>query len=474
MVFSSIVFTFLFLPIVILIYYLAKEQYRNYILLVASLIFYSIGEPFFILVMLISILVNYFLALGIGIVNDGWRKVFLFVAVIANIGLLFGYKYLDFAIYAVNLVFQSNISEVGVGLPIGISFFTFQALSYVIDVYRKEVSPQKNPFWVALYISFFPQLIAGPIIRYQSIEKQILNRVCSLEQFGDGVKRFIIGFAKKIIIANNVANIVNTVFVEDVNMLSNNGLLLWLGSICFSLQIYFDFSGYSDMAIGLGKMFGFDFPENFDYPYISKSITDFWRRWHISLSSWFRDYVYIPLGGSRVGLIRHIFNLLIVWLLTGLWHGAKFTFVLWGAVYFALLVIEKYIIKPDRIRNIFFAILYRIVVLLLVNFAWVIFNADGLAVAFAYLKGMLGISNEIVWYFSDDMTRLLTQYGIFILLGMFLSTPAITKVRDAIDKKRMGHTILKIVSPVCLMFVFLWSISYLVLGAHNPFIYFNF
>lgn len=297
MVFSSLLFTFYFLPVAIILYYLAKEKYKNYVLLIASLIFYSYGEPTFVFIMIGSIFINYLMALII----DKYRgrlfsKIFMISDVVLNILILFIYKYLDFTIAVTNKLFGADLPVTGIALPIGISFFTFQALSYVIDVYRNNVKVQKNLLFVALYISFFPQLIAGPIVRYSTIEKQIYHRECSVDLFADGARRFMLGFCKKIILANNLALVAQKTFSSDVTVA--NPLYLWLGSLCFSLQIFYDFSGYSDMAIGLGKLFGFEFDENFNYPYIAKSVTDFWRRWHISLSQWFRDYVYIPLGGG--------------------------------------------------------------------------------------------------------------------------------------------------------------------------------
>lgn len=304
MVFSSLIFTFFFLPLILCLYFLAKDQYRNYILLAASIIFYAYGEPKFVLIMIGSIFINYFLALWIDRSRNrnssGTARNILILAVIINLSVLFIYKYLDFSTILVNIVFRTQIPSPDIALPIGISFFTFQALSYVIDVYRQTVPIQKNLMYLALYISFFPQLIAGPIVRYSTFENQITNRTCTVSDFGQGSRRFLLGFCKKIILANNLSIAAEAVFsMAEASINTTNPLLLWIGSLCFSLQILFDFSGYSDMAIGLGRLFGFQFEENFDYPYISKSVTEFWRRWHRSLSQWFRDYVYIPLGGSR-------------------------------------------------------------------------------------------------------------------------------------------------------------------------------
>ena len=389
MVFSSLIFTFLFLPIVLIVYYLAKDKYRNYILLAASLFFYSYGEPHFVYVMLGSVLGNYIMALLIDRFKERkLSKICLIADIVFNIGLLFIFKYLDFTISVFNMVFHTSIDIMRIKLPIGISFFTFQALSYVIDVYRGTVKVQKNLLYLALYISFFPQLVAGPIVRYSTIEEQIHDRKCTLESFSEGAKRFLIGFSKKIILANNLSLFASEIFSLDVTV--TNPLLLWLGSICFSLQIFYDFSGYSDMAIGLGRIFGFVFLENFDYPYVSRSVTEFWRRWHMSLGQWFRDYVYIPLGGSRVSTPRHILNMLIVWLLTGIWHGANFTFIAWGLGYFVLLVIEKYIIKPEKRNSSIPSVVWRIVTLAAINFGWVMFNSAGCRDGIRYCLAMLG------------------------------------------------------------------------------------
>ncbi len=471
MVFSSLLFTFYFLPIVLIVYYLSKEKYKNYILLIASLIFYSYGEPKFVLVMTGSILCNYLMALLVDKFRDKSFAILLTSAdIMLNIGILFIYKYLDFTIDVTNKLFGSNLQIVGIALPIGISFFTFQALSYVIDVYRGTVKVQKNPLFVALYISFFPQLIAGPIVRYSTIEEQIGHREYSVDLFAEGAKRFMLGFGKKVILANNLAIVAQNAFSCDVE--SANVLYLWLGSLCFSLQIFYDFSGYSDMAIGLGKIFGFKFEENFNYPYISKSVTEFWRRWHISLSQWFRDYVYIPLGGSRVSLPRHIFNMLVVWTLTGIWHGANYTFIAWGMWYFFLLVIEKLIVKPYGRDNKAFRILWQIVTLLCVNFGWVMFNSPTFISGIRYCLAMIGRYNQNL---SIDPTIVynIHQYGVFIILGILFSTPLMNIMKEKLEGTKVSF-INSMVEPLGCGLVFLWGVSFLILGAHNPFIYFNF
>lgn len=471
MVFSSLFFTFYFLPIVLVLYYLAKEKYRNYILLVASLYFYSYGEPKFVFVMLGSIVFNYVIALLVD-KNRGKTvaKIFMIVDIVMNISILFVYKYLDFAIGATNALFGTTIPIKGILLPIGISFFTFQALSYVIDVYRDRVKVQKNPLFVALYISFFPQLIAGPIVRYSTIEEQINNRICSLELFSEGARRFILGFGKKVLLANNLALVAQSTFYRDVT--TTNPLFLWLGSICFSLQIYYDFSGYSDMAIGLGKLFGFEFDENFNYPYIAKTVTDFWRRWHISLSQWFRDYVYIPLGGSRVPWYRQIFNMLVVWTLTGIWHGANYTFVVWGLGYFLLLVLEKMLIKPSEQKNVLFRGVWQGITLICVNFGWVIFNSSSLGWGIRYCLAMVGYYGGKLSIDANIIYNI-HQYGIFIALGILFSTPIMQLVREKIEKTKFSN-VMAFTEPIGYGIMLIWAVSYLILGAHNPFIYFNF
>lgn len=475
MVFSSLPFTFFFLPLVLGLYFLAKERYRNYLLLVASLLFYAYGEPRFIFAMLASVLVNYGMALLISREERGGvaARVLLTVTVVLNSGLLFWFKYLDFSISIVNQVFGTGLPARGIALPIGISFFTFQALSYVIDVYRGTVPVQKNLCYVALYISFFPQLIAGPIVRYSSIEKQISERKCTVEGAGEGIRRFFLGFCKKILLANNLGVVSSAAFGLAGLVETINPLFLWMASICYSLQIYYDFSGYSDMAIGLGKMFGFAFEENFNYPYISRSVTEFWRRWHISLGQWFRDYVYIPLGGSRVAVPRHLLNMLVVWGLTGIWHGANLTFVVWGLWYFALLAIEKYIIKPERRKFVLCRIIWQAVTLVCVNFGWVMFNSADVVSGIRYCLAMLGFYGTVpsmdgaMYYYGRE-------YGFFLVVGLLFATPIMKVLAQWADRNDRVRGLREFLSPVCYGVIFLWSVSFLILGAHNPFIYFDF
>ncbi len=475
MVFSSLIFSFIFLPIVVLLYFLSKDKYRNYILLAASLLFYAYGEPRFVLVMILSIIVNYSLALFIDKQNaQGSKKAskaLLITDIVLNLGLLFVFKYLNYSVLCINRLFGAELKDPEIALPIGISFFTFQALSYCIDVYRGTVRAQRNPLYAALYISFFPQLIAGPIVRYSTIAEQITSRSVNIDDFAEGVRRFFLGFAKKVILANNLSSVASQIFDSDYS--TTNPYMLWLGSICFSLQIFYDFSGYSDMAIGLGRMFGFRFEENFNYPYISRSVTEFWRRWHISLGQWFRDYVYIPLGGSRVSIPRNILNLFIVWGLTGIWHGANVTFLIWGLLYFLLLTLEKFLIKPEKHSNMIFSALWRISTLFFINLGWVIFNSAGLSEAFGFIKGMFGAygSHFLV---DSSLKRLLREYGAFIILGLLFSAPIMKLLKQRIETVRLGKLTVAVISPIVYGFIFIWAVSYLILGSHNPFIYFNF
>lgn len=467
MLFSSSVFLFLFLPIVLIVYYFILKKSRvlqNVFLLIVSLFFYAWGEPKFVLTMLLSIVMNYFFALIISMLDSKQRKkkLILILSIIFNLVILFIFKYLAFTIYNINNIFSLNFSIPNIVLPIGISFFTFQAMSYVIDIYRKDGEVQKNPLNVGLYISFFPQLIAGPIVRYQTVSDEIKNRHETFSDFSSGVIRFIVGLIKKVLLANSFACVADAAFQTD----NISILFSWLGILSYALQIYFDFSAYSDMAIGLGRMFGFHFLENFDYPYISKSITEFWRRWHISLSSWFRDYVYIPLGGSRVKKGRLIFNLFVVWLLTGIWHGANWTFILWGLMYFVLLVFEKNsnfmsFSKKHPIISYCYTMFFVLI-------GWVFFRAYNLSSALEYICNLFGINgNPII----DNMfIKFMGQYYLFIIAGLLFSTPVIKKIEEKYNDKLL----FKFCYYVIMLLLFFVSISYIVKGSYNPFIYFNF
>ena len=467
MAFSNAIFLFVFLPIVLLIYYISQKEYRNFILLIASLIFYASGEPRIVFLMIASIICNYFFALAIE-KHPGKRRL-LVLSVVYNLGILFVFKYLGFTMSVFQFLSGREIPVLEIALPIGISFYTFQTMSYVIDVYYKKVNAEHNILNLGLYISLFPQLVAGPIVRYNYIEKQIKGRMLSAELFSAGAKRFMCGFCKKVILANNLANAAEYFFGNPST--DNTVVGAWMGAVSFSLQIYYDFSGYSDMAIGLGKMLGFEFEENFDYPYISGSVTEFWRRWHISLSRWFRDYVYIPLGGSRVSVPRHILNMAVVWILTGFWHGANYTFIVWGFMYFAALTVEKYLIRPEERKNKAFASIYRVLVLLYVNFGWILFNSESVRAGIRYCLSMTGVhyGNTLI---DLETVRMLREYGSFLLFGILFATPAAPWISGKLTGKLpfVGRYVL----PLLYAVGFLWAVSYLILGAHNPFVYFNF
>lgn len=459
MIFSSTIFLFVFLPILLCIYFLAKNRYRNAILLFSSLIFYAWGEPKNIAVMLLSIAVNYMLGFAVGRKWRG-RRFFLLFALVYNLGILFIFKYLNFTVDIINQFGGKDIMIKEIALPIGISFYTFQMLSYVIDVYRGNVKIQKNLLNLGLYVSLFPQLIAGPIVRYADVEDQITGRVTSWSKAHEGVIRFMLGFSKKVLIADQLSTLVDTVFSGEYSSMISN----WIGIIAYTLQIFFDFSGYSDMAIGLGKIFGFDFLENFNYPYISQSIQEFWRRWHISLSLWFRDYLYIPLGGSRRGNFRTYINLIIVFFMTGLWHGASFNFIVWGLFYVVFLIIERLGFKkvlgrlPRVIRHF-----YSLFIILT---GWIFFRADNLTAALVYIKGMFMLAGNDAANFLFVMNR---QYWFFLAAGIFFSMPH-PRVKELIGR----NYVIKIIADALLVLVFVISVCYMVGGSYSPFLYFRF
>lgn len=463
MVFSSLTFLFIFLPITIFLYFIIKNRkWRNTVLCLFSLIFYAWGEPKYILLMLFSIIFNYYGALLINKVKK--KKLFLGSIIFVNILLLVIFKYTNFFLNNINNIFNSNIKNPNIILPIGISFYTFQILSYVIDVYKGKVEVQKNIIKLATYISLFPQLIAGPIVRYETICSEIDNRKESLNLFTSGVRRFVIGLAKKVIIANKMAIIADLIFA---NVHSYGTMVLWLGAIAYTMQIYFDFSGYSDMAIGLGKMFGFNFLENFNYPYISTSITDFWHRWHISLSSFFKDYVYIPLGGSKCSKIKNIRNIFIVWLLTGLWHGASWNFVIWGLYYALLLILEKFILK--NVLNKFPKFIKHIYTLFFIVIGWVIFRVENLKDLLFTFKRMFIFKSPNFLEFILNNTDILYSI-IFIFIAVFASIPIYKKLLNKINNSKL----LIVLNDGCLYLVYLACIINLVASTYNPFIYFRF
>ena len=461
MVFSSITFLFYFLPIVLAVYYLVPNKWKNMVLLIFSFVFYFYGEPIYVLLMIFSIICTYLFGLLIHHYRK-YAKLFLILFLSISVGLLVYFKYIDFIIENINLWLANKIDFIHVALPIGISFYTFQMISYVVDVYRGQAKVQKNILKLAMYVSLFPQLIAGPIVRYTTIESQLEKREYTMQKFALGVRRFIIGLGKKVLIANILGEL-NSIFLASND---TSVLFYWLYAISVMLQIYFDFSGYSDMAIGLGKMFGFEFLENFNYPYVATSITDFWRRWHISLSSWFRDYIYIPLGGNRVSKIKWFRNIMIVWLLTGLWHGAAWNFIIWGLYFGILLIIEKLFL--EKYLKKLPKVLSRIYVLLLVMISFIVFNGEGVNQIAQNIGGLIGlnhisiISQESLYYFKS--------YFIVIIIGMIGATPILKNIASS----QKIHRFINILEPLFLLLILLLSTSYIIDGSFNPFLYFRF
>lgn len=460
MLFSSITFIYYFLPLVILIYYITPKKYRNISLLVSSLIFYFYGEQNPILI--IACILNYLLGLLIDKSNKNNKKNFLILGSILNLLLLGYYKYSDFFIENINNVFNTDIKYLSIILPLGISFFTFQNVSYLIDVYRQEIKAQKNIIKYATYITFFPQLIAGPIVRYKDINDELENRRESFDNFGKGVKRFVIGLAKKVLIANVIGEMCTVLG----SMGSKSVITYILQAIGYTIQIYFDFSGYSDMAIGLGLFFGFHIKENFNYPLIANSVTDFWRRWHISLSSFFKDYVYIPLGGNRKGLKRQILNILIVWSLTGFWHGASWNFVLWGLYFFTFLVIEK-VFLLKKLKNGIISHLYTLTVVL---FSFVIFNVETISEIGEFFKSMIGLNG--LEFIDFETMYYLKNYIIILIISIICATPVMKKVLEKMEKSKRGIiTVLESTIYISLLIV---CSAALISNSFNPFIYFRF
>ena len=463
MLFTSISFLYYFLPTIIILYFITPKKYRNYILLIFSIIFYMYGEPKYVILMLVEILVAYFGALLIDKYKS--KEIFL-ITIIIHIGLLCVFKYTDLFIGTINSIFKTNISFLNIALPIGISFYTFQILSYVIDVYRGKVKVQKNILKLATYVSLFPQLIAGPIVRYETICDELDNRDETIEKFSLGTRRFIIGLAKKVLIANMLGELCTKFSLVD----ERSVLFYWIFAISYMLQVYFDFSAYSDMTIGLGKMFGFTFLENFNYPFISKSITEFWRRWHISLSSWFKDYVYIPLGGSRKGTLKLVRNILIVWFLTGIWHGAAYNFILWGLFIGVFLVIEKlwlskYISKlPKVLRNIY--------VLFIIMISFILFNAGSINEAFFNIKGLFGLNKEV--FINNYTIYYLKSYLIVLIIAIFGSTPLLKNIVEKLRKNKTINNLINVLEPIFLIILLLLVTAYLIDSSYNPFLYFRF
>lgn len=465
MLFSSVTFLYYFLPAFLILYFAVPGKLKNTVILLGSLFFYAWGEPVYVLLMLGSTLAAYLL----GLVIEKFRgkplsRAAMIASVVIGIGLLGVFKYADFFISSFNAATGLSLSLLRIALPIGISFYTFQILSYTIDLYRGRAEVQKNPINFAAYVTLFPQLIAGPIVRYTDVAAELDSRKHTAAGFTSGCVRFIIGLGKKVLLANTLGELCSIYKSSD----EKSVLFAWLYIIAYALHIYFDFSGYSDMAIGLGRILGFNFPENFNYPYISASITEFWRRWHISLGSWFRDYVYIPLGGNRCGTARHIFNILVVWLLTGLWHGAGWTFVAWG-LYFALfLLLEKFVIFR-YFKNIPKAVmhLYTVVVLLL---GWVLFDASSLAAALSTVGLLFGIGGSFA---GGDVLYYLRSYGLLLIVGIIGATPLPKLLADRLSASR-ARGAMTVLEPIAVAAVLLVCTAYLVDGSYNPFIYFRF
>ena len=466
MLFSSIPFLFYFLPAVLIVYFAVPGRFKNFILLLASLFFYAWGEPKYVILMLVSITQGY----AFGLLIEKYRgrkaaKLFLSLSVLVSLGLLAYFKYADFFLSSVNAVTGLSLPLLKLSLPIGISFYTFQVLSYVIDVYRGETAAQRNFIDLAAYVSLFPQLIAGPIVRYSDVAAQLQDRTHSVSAAAEGVRRFTVGFAKKVLLANQFGALASAYKqTQDASV-----LFVWLYALAFLLQVYFDFSGYSDMAIGLGRILGFRFPENFNYPYISGSITEFWRRWHISLGSWFRDYLYIPLGGSRRGKARQLLNILIVWLATGLWHGAAWTFVLWGLWFAVLLLLEKSVLLPVLEKH---RALGHVYTLFFVTLGFVLFDADSAAQAVSRIGAMFGAGGLPL--LSTQAVYLLRSYGPLLALGILCATPLPKKLLTRLREAKGAAPALNALEPLCVLAVLALGTAFLVDGSFNPFLYFRF
>lgn len=457
MVFSSITFLYYFLPILLGIYFIVPSKFKNLVLLFFSLIFYFYGEPKYVLILLFSCLINYIFGL---LIEKKKSKSYLVLAIIINLGILFFFKYTNFFTNNLNNIFGLNIPILNIVMPIGVSFFTFQTLSYVVDVYKGNVEADHNFLTFATYVSLFPQLVAGPIVRYKDVHQELKERKLSFELFSEGVKRFTVGLGKKVLIANVVGEM-----IEVLLGLNNMSVLAYIiVALGFTIQIYFDFSGYSDMAIGLGKMFGFNFLENFNYPLISSSITEFWRRWHISLSSFFRDYVYIPLGGNRVGKIKYYRNILIVWLLTGFWHGASWNFVIWGLFFAFFLILEKIFLKKLLDKH---KIIGHIYTLLLVVISFVIFNFDDLGKLGIFFKNLFGFGN--LPFSNFETIYYLRSYIVVLIISFIAATPIVK-----IIKQKYNNKIFDIIEIIFCISLLIICTAFLIDASFNPFLYFRF
>jgi len=461
MVFSSSIFIFCFLPLLFLFYFCLPKKCKNVVLLIFSLVFYAFGGVNYLFTLLLTVFISYLGGILIEKYNSK-KKFILFLTVGLNLLFLIYFKYTGFILDNINNIFKVGIDIPSIIMPIGISFYTFQSISYVVDVYKKEVGVQKNYFLLLLYVSLFPQLVAGPIVRYQTVEHEIEKRTTTLDDFCYGLERFILGLAKKVIIANQMGKLADIVFSDT----SFTTPVVWLGAIAYMMQIYFDFSAYSDMAIGLGRILGFKFLENFNFPYIAKSITDFWRRWHISLSTFFRDYVYIPLGGNRCSKFRQIFNMSVVWFLTGFWHGANYNFILWGLYYLVFLILEKYVFKNiiERIPNI----LRHILTLLIVLIGWMLFRLEDLSVFKDVIVSMFNFNITSV---SLSEARIYVEtYFVYFILAFIFSTPIYYVVCDKLKK----YKVFEVLKYIGLLVLFIITIMFLAQSSYNPFIYFRF
>ncbi len=466
MVFSSIPFVYYFLPVVILLYFMVPKSLKNTVLLFSSLFFYGWGEPEYVFLMIASVAVNYIL----GVLIEKFRhnllsKLFLGISIMFSLGMLGYFKYADFFIENFSALTGFRIETLKIALPIGISFYTFQILSYTIDVYRGNVKAQRNIISLGTYISLFPQLIAGPIVRYSDIEKQLSARTHTFEKAATGIRRFIIGFSKKIILANTFGELCANFYSSD----EKSVLYHWIFALAYMLQVYFDFSGYSDMAIGLGKIFGFDFCENFRYPFVSSSISEFWRRWHISLGSWFRDYVYIPMGGNRVGKFRFFVNIFTVWFLTGFWHGAEWNFIIWGLYFAVLLIVEKFFLSKFLGNT---NVIKHIYVLFFTAVSFVIFSASGLNEAIKSVGGLFGAGG--IPLIGSDVWFVLNNYGFTLCIGILAATPLFVKIREVLLKRKMLEKLIAFAEIPFLTALLLVSTGFLADGTFNPFLYFRF
>lgn len=467
MLFSSVTFIFYFLPITFILYYMVPNKAKNYILLLVSMIFYAWGGLLYFPLLIVSIMMNYIFGLNIEKYKDNKQKskIVLICSIIFNILFLGVFKYSNFIVDNINIFFNTSFNIPTIELPIGISFYTFQAMSYVIDVYRKDGKVQKNIFYLALYISMFPQLVAGPIVRYETVDKQIEKRSYSFDKFNLGLERVVKGLFKKVIISNTIGELASIIY--GLPYAEMTVATAWIGAIAYTFQIYFDFSGYSDMAIGLGKMLGFDFLENFNYPYISKSVSEFWRRWHISLGSWFKDYVYIPLGGSRNGSVKLYRNLAIVWLITGVWHGASWNFILWGVYFGVFIILERAFLQ--NILNKLPNVIQHIYLMIIVIFGWVLFSQEDIASTIEYIKVMLGLGNYKI--INDYTVFYIKEYWIIICIAIVSSIPILQQIKNLDIKIRK---IIDLTRPIVIILSFTLVTIYLLNSTFNPFIYFNF